>query len=197
MCTDMPPPAIATEQKPCVACKQHENLVTTDDLVFALADLRPPSSSEITTPTRPPCPLTPLIRYSPPSDPHTAAYSRLFKHHASRLSQLQGPSGCWPVSLTDPSFFPAPETTGTALFAYGMAFGVRTGILDAQTYLPVVERGWECLSKVALQPSGRVGWCQSPGAGPHRNIKRELTSDYCVGLFGLAASEVAFLAGTQ
>jgi rhamnogalacturonyl hydrolase YesR len=137
----------------------------------------------------------------PPASPARAraaeGYAWTLRRLAARLVSLQGGGvgGCWPVSLTDPGFFKVPETTGTAMFVHALAYGVRAGLLDARTHLPAVRRGWECLSRVALQPSGRVGWCQSGGDRPHRNIKAEITSDFCVGMFALAAAEVAQLAG--
>jgi rhamnogalacturonyl hydrolase YesR len=100
------------------------------------------------------------------------------------------------VSLTDPNFNPTPETTGTAMFAYGMAYGVRTGLLARDAYEPVVARAWQCLTTQALQPSGRVGFCQPGGDRPNpTNTRRESTSSFCVGQVLLAASEVAQLAG--
>lgn len=79
------------------------------------------------------------------------------------------------------------------MFTYGIAWGIRAGLLPADAFTPSVEAAWGCLSGTSLLPSGRVGWCQSGGAGPHRNIFASLSSDFCVGQFLLAASEVSKL----
>ena len=47
------------------------------------------------------------------------------------------------------------------------------------------------LSTKALQPSGLFGYCQPVGGSPAHNIDPDSTSDFCVGLFILAATQVA------
>jgi rhamnogalacturonyl hydrolase YesR len=141
--------------------------------------------------------LAAALEFTPRADPHRAVYADLLQRHAARLAQLQGADGCWRVSLTDPNFNPTPETTGTAMFAYGMAYGVRTGLLARDAYEPVVARAWQCLTIQALQPSGRVGFCQPVGMGPHRNFDFNSTSSFCAGQFALAAAEVAQLSSNR
>ena len=36
--------------------------------------------------------------------------------------------------------------TGTALFVYGMAYGVRNGILDHDKYMPVITKAWNAMA---------------------------------------------------
>jgi rhamnogalacturonyl hydrolase YesR len=90
--------------------------------------------------------------------------------------------------------YPVPETTGAALFTYAMAYGTSVGLLDHHTYLPVVQKAWQCLSTVSLHPDGTVGNCQPVGYQPLPNFGRESTSSFCVGQFAMAAAEVAELA---
>ena len=71
----------------------------------------------------------------------------------------------------------------------GIAWGINQGVLDAATYTPVVLKGWEGLATVSLQPSGLVGYCQGVGAEPGPATK-DGTSDFCVGLWLMAAREV-------
>ena len=47
----------------------------------------------------------------------------------------QGSDGAWRPSLLNASGFPVAETTGTANFAYGFAWGIRTGLLPSATHL--------------------------------------------------------------
>ena len=46
----------------------------------------------------------------------------------------QGSDGAWRPSLLNASGFPVAETTGTANFAYGFAWGIRTGLLPCVTH---------------------------------------------------------------
>lgn len=42
------------------------------------------------------------------------------------------------MCVKDPLHTPMPESSGTAFFIAGYAWGVRNGILDRETYLPVI-----------------------------------------------------------
>ena len=104
----------------------------------------------------------------PAGDPRAARYADMLRAMADRLRQVQGADGFWRASLLDPAGFPDPETSATALIAYGIAYGVRAGLLDAPTYLPVAVRAWNGLVGKALQPSGFLSYVQAPGGGPAR-----------------------------
>ncbi|GAA2729107.1 glycoside hydrolase family 88 protein [Cellulomonas aerilata] len=130
----------------------------------------------------------------PSGDPQAAEYRSMLQRMAARLARLQGADGMWRSSLLSPSLYPAPETSATALFTYAMAYGIRTGVLDAGTYLPVVLNAWKGLTTTSLKSTGFVSHCQGVGDAP---AAPSLTTSiaYCVGAFGLAASEVAQLEG--
>jgi rhamnogalacturonyl hydrolase YesR len=96
------------------------------------------------------------------------------------------------AALTE--FNPTPETTGTALFTYAMAYGISAGLLDPAVFLPVVQKSWGCLTTVSLHADGSVGNCQPVGAAPGVNFGAESTSSFCVGQFAMAATAVAQLA---
>lgn len=85
------------------------------------------------------------------------------------------------------------ETTSSACFTYGIAYGINAGILPAAEYTPVVAAAWAGLASISLQPSGLVGWCQPEGGGPGP-ANQNGTSPFCVGQFLLAASQVLQLA---
>ncbi len=67
------------------------------------------------------------------------------------LLAVQGPSGLWFQVLdlpNDPANW--EETSGSAMFTYAMIAGVRRGVLDAATYVPVIEDAWAGLrTKIA------------------------------------------------
>jgi unsaturated rhamnogalacturonyl hydrolase len=50
---------------------------------------------------------------------------------ARSLAKSQRADGFWNVNLADPNHLPGPETSGTAFFVFGLAYGIRTGILSA------------------------------------------------------------------
>jgi len=118
---------------------------------------------------------------------------RLRSLHAAHQAAGSAPDGCWRASLTNPGRFPNPETTGTALFTYGMAWGVNHGYLRARDFEPVLASAWGCLSGVAVQePSGQLGYCQ-PGGGQPAPAYANFTDDYCVGNFLMAGTELVRL----
>jgi rhamnogalacturonyl hydrolase YesR len=128
----------------------------------------------------------------PLDDPQRSEYVAVFQRMASALAAIQRSDGLWSPSLHDPAHPAGPESSGTAFFVYGMAWGVRNGLLDADAYLPVVIRGWRGLTDVVLHSDGTVGFVQPPGDRPVR-ASYDDTYDYGVGAFLLAASEIARL----
>ena len=114
----------------------------------------------------------------------------LFVEMAARLKQLQKADGYWAPSLLAPEGSP-PESSGTGFFTYGMAWGVKAGLLDAREYRPVVDRGWAALER-AIQPDGRLGWVQQVSDRPEK-VEAADTQYYGVGAFLLAATAVAAL----
>ncbi|MFG3054023.1 glycoside hydrolase family 88 protein [Kitasatospora sp. NPDC048239] len=118
--------------------------------------------------------------------------------HAGREPQparLAAPDGFWSPSLGDPAHLPGKESSGTALFCFGLAFAIRTGVIDRAAYLPVLARGWNALVRDAVHPDGRLGWVQGVGDRPESNqpVGYGSTADFGVGAFLLAGSEVARL----
>ena len=73
-----------------------------------------------------------------------------------------------------PSNFGGKETSGTALFVYGMAWGVRNGLLDKKTYLPVIIKGRNAMVKDAVHPNGFLGYVQGTGKEPKDIIAAEV-----------------------
>ncbi|MBX9245039.1 glycoside hydrolase family 88 protein [Actinotalea ferrariae] len=152
-----------------------------------------------------------VLETLPPGDPRGATYRDVLVGMADRLRTLQGADGMWRPSLLNPGAFPQPETSATGLIAYAIGYGVRTGVLDPATYLPVLVRAWQGLTTTALKPSGFVSGCQfvgfepaapytgaAPRTAPTTTSAGTLHTDsppFCVGAFLLAASEMARLTG--
>jgi unsaturated rhamnogalacturonyl hydrolase len=136
--------------------------------------------------------LAKVLTVLPASDPHYATYVQIFQNMAAELASVQRSDGFWNASLTNPSDFGGPETSGTALFTYGMAWGINNGILSSATYLPVVQRAWSGMVTKAVQPSGFLGYVQAVGSGPAPS-SASTTADFGVGAFLLAGRQVALL----
>jgi len=150
-----------------------------------------------------------VIQTLPASDSRRAKYVSMLQTMAAALAPLQGSDGFWRSSLLDPSLFPSPETSGTALITYALAYGIQAGLLSSATYLPVVVKAWHGLSTIALQPSGFVTDCQANGVGPAapytatspRTAQTSTSSGtvnadeppFCAGAFLLAGAQVAQL----
>ena len=154
--------------------------------------------------------LTRVLDVLPASDSHHPTYVSDFQSLAAALVPLQRSDGFWNESLSDPTHCATielsgrdgPETSGTALFAYGIAWGIRNGLLDAATYGPVLESAWTGLSTTALQNNGLLGYVQDTGdrpcTGPQLGPKTLANfDDYGVGCFLLAGTEVYKLAAAQ
>ena len=114
----------------------------------------------------------------------------LFREMAARLKELQKPDGYWAPSLLASEDSP-PESSGTGFYTYGIAWGIRAGLLDRRTYEPTMRRGWDALVR-AIQPDGRLGWVQQVSDRPEK-VAAEDTQYYGVGAFLLAATAVAAL----
>lgn len=131
----------------------------------------------------------------PADDPHRKEYEKDLKDMCEALVKCQREDGFWNVSLHDPTNFGGKELTGTALFVYGMAYGVRSGLLDRDKYMPVITRAWNAMVKDAVHPNGYLGFVQGTGKEPKDGQPVAYDSkpdfdDYGTGCFLLAGTEV-------
>jgi len=136
--------------------------------------------------------LVRILQQLPENQKGRDFYEQLFREMAARVALLQDSAGYWHASLLDPASYPAPETSATGFFVYALAWGVREGLLDEATYMPVVRKGWAALVR-AVHADGKLGWVQPIGADP-RKVTREMTEVYGAGAFLLAGSQVYRLA---
>jgi rhamnogalacturonyl hydrolase YesR len=136
-----------------------------------------------------------VLQELPKGDPHYGEYVDDFKKLAAALVPIQREDGFWNVSLHDPNNYGGKEASGTALFVYGMAWGINNGYLDAADYLPSVEKGWKALVVESLHPNGFLGYMQSTGKEPKDGQpvsydKQPDFEDYGLGCFLFAGGEV-------
>lgn len=139
--------------------------------------------------------LARTLEDTPKSDLHYQEYLQDYKDLLSALIPIQREDGFWNASLHDPTHYGGKEMTGTALFVYGMAYGINKGLIDRETYLPVVVKAWNAIAKDSVQPNGFLGWVQGTGKEPKDGQplavdKEPDFEDYGLGCLLLAASEV-------
>lgn len=139
--------------------------------------------------------LVRVMDIMPKTEAHRKEYLQTFKEMAAALVPLQRTDGFWNVSLKDPNHFGGKETTGTALFVYGMTWGINNGILDAKIYRPVLLKAWNAMVKDAVHADGMLGFVQGTGKEPKDSQPVSYTNipdfeDYGLGCFLLAGSEV-------
>jgi rhamnogalacturonyl hydrolase YesR len=134
--------------------------------------------------------LARVISLLPAGSPDRMRAEALFVEMAGKLRTLQKPDGYWAPSLLAMEGSP-PESSGTGFYTYGMAWGVKAGLLDHATYEPVARRGWAALVK-SIQPDGRLGWVQQVSDQPEK-VEPADTQYYGVGAFLLAATAIESL----
>lgn len=128
-----------------------------------------------------------------PKDPYYKQLKKDFIAMSKALVKCQREDGFWNVSLVSPVTYGGPEMTGTALFLYGMSWGIMNGILKEKDYLPVCEKAWKAIEST-VHPNGFLGYNQGTGKDPSAGQPVTFTSipdfeDYGTGCFLLGATE--------
>lgn len=137
-----------------------------------------------------------LVNIMKELNPESEAYQyflSIYTKMAARIHELQTPQGHWAMSLLGQELYPTPETSGTAFFTYGFAWGINNGVLDKGKYLPSVIKAWNSLVS-HVTGDGMLGYVQPIGAAPG-NAWPDKTEFYGSGAFLSAGSEVYKLVG--
>lgn len=130
-----------------------------------------------------------ILNNLPFDHPQREYYVNMFCEMADAIVATQDKNGAWHSSLLDPDSYPLPETSASAFFCYGLAWGLNSGILSGRAYRKALEKGWESLV-AAVNPDGKLGYIQPVGAAPKSGVGKESTDVYGVGGFLLAGSEL-------
>jgi unsaturated rhamnogalacturonyl hydrolase len=133
-----------------------------------------------------------VLEVMPKDYPSREKYIAQYKEMADRVATLQGKDGLWRSGLLDPESYDLPEVSGSAFFAYSLAWGINHGVLGRAQFQPVVERAWVGILS-HIYADGRLGSIQ-PIDGQPGKFKPSASSVYGVGAFLLAASELDALA---
>lgn len=135
--------------------------------------------------------LAKVLKDAPSDWEHRKFFEDKYRKMADAVVACQQRAGYWSRSMYDEEHAPGPETSGTAFFTYGLLWGINNGYLSDPKYLDAAKKGWDYLSKTALQKDGSVGYVQPIGekAIPGQVVDRNSTSNFGTGAFLLAASE--------
>jgi len=139
--------------------------------------------------------LARILTVLPVNAPSRPYYLDLYLRMSRKLLLLQKPDGSWAPSLLDPRKNTPPETSGTAFFTFGLAWGVHAGVLKDPAYRRAAERGWSLLTK-AVRQDGKLGWVQQVGSEPD-TVAADYTQPFGVGAFLLAGAAMIDLQGAK
>ena len=132
--------------------------------------------------------LARILEHLPKDHIKRAKYEDIFVKLMTRLAGAQQSDGLWRPSVLAPESQPYRETSGTALMAYGYAFGINNGLLNKEKFTPVVEKAWKALVS-SVQPNGKLGWVQQIGYKPE-SVTEDDTQIFAIGAFLLTGSEM-------
>ena len=139
--------------------------------------------------------LARVLEVMPEDESHRDEYITTFQEMADALIAVQRDDGFWNVSLHDPDEYEGKETSGTAFFTFGLAWGVNNGVLTDSVYINAAIKGWQGMVNDALHSDGFLGYVQSTGKQPSDGQPVTYDSvpnfeDYGLGAFLLAGSEI-------
>lgn len=136
-----------------------------------------------------------MLDILPEDEPNRKEYETMLVDMCYALKEVQREDGLWNVSLHDPGHYGGKELTGTAMFAYGMAYGVNNGLLNAEEFAPVIFNAWNGMVNDCLHPNGFLGYVQGTGKEPKEaqpvTYEREPDfDDFGLGAFLMAGAEI-------
>jgi len=132
------------------------------------------------------------LDYLPKDFPDRRRYETQLRQMAAAVVALQDPQdGLWHSDMMDAQDFPQPETSGSALITFALAWGVNHGVLDGATYTPAIAKAWQGLVG-QIYDDGRLGNIQQTGAEPAHYLPSS-SFNYGVGAFLMAGAQVAEL----
>lgn len=116
-------------------------------------------------------------------------YIDTFIEMAETLRKAQRTDGTWSMGLLgDEAAYPIQESSGTAFFTFGIAWGINQGFLPEDDYKQVVLNAWNALLKNVTE-EGYLEFVQPIGAAPGESVEGK-TELYAIGAFLAAASQV-------
>ena len=114
--------------------------------------------------------LTELVKYLPIHSPHRIKVETYFCDMSKAILKYQTEKGLWRQEMTEPLSW--EESSGTALFLYGLGAGIRLGLLKENTYKLAFEKGIYGLIKHCINSDFSTELscpgCLCPGEGTNK-----------------------------
>ena len=104
------------------------------------------------------------LSYFSPDQPGREELLRVFRAHMEALSRYQDPTGAWHQVIDVPGSY--RELTATSMIGFSMLRGVRSGWLEREKYLPLIEKAWYAVRTRVAADGGLVDVCTSTGKQP-------------------------------
>ena len=122
--------------------------------------------------------LSELVRYLPEDSKHRAKAETYFVDLIDSLIPYQTAKGLWRQEIIEPMAW--EESSGSAIFLYGIGIGMRKGLLKGDSYKKVFEKGVRALGTYCLTSDFSTyrscPGCLSPGEGAEKGtVKSYLT----------------------
>jgi hypothetical protein len=113
--------------------------------------------------------ITRVLQDMPLSHPSRPQWIEQFREMAASIKAEQGfnslYSGLWTTSMRDHTQWPDPESSGSAFFCFGMAWGINNHILDSAQYIDCVRKAWRDLV-ANVGSDGRLRRCENVDVKP-------------------------------
>jgi hypothetical protein len=111
--------------------------------------------------------VTEALTHLPDDWSDRARVLAIYRKHVNALVALQTDDGSWRQVLDEPQSY--RELTVTAMTVAAMARGVNRGWLDQETFIPVINRGWNAVA-ARVNADGTVkDVCSGTGAGESKD----------------------------
>ena len=119
-------------------------------------------------------------------------YKQDYLDMAETIYKYQRDDGTWNASIIDPDYYEGKEVTGTSGFIYSYCIGLSLGLLDSNTYYPIVKKAYDGILENCSFSDGQIGYMQTTGSSPSsyksEEFSERFTPEFGMGLFLLACS---------
>ena len=134
----------------------------------------------------------------PPDSRYYRQLKKDFLIMSRALLKWQRADGFWNASLASTAYA-GKELSGTALFLYGMSWGLKQGVLKGKKYRRACDHAWQAISD-CIHQTGFLGYVQGTGCQPADSQpvtydKVPDFEDYGTGCFLLGATAYCQLLG--
>jgi unsaturated rhamnogalacturonyl hydrolase len=109
-----------------------------------------------------------LLRSLPQNHPQRERIVAGCHKMMAALRQYQGADGMWRQLIDDPESW--PESSGSAMFAFGMIEGVKGGWLEADQYAPAARKAWLALAGYVNADANIKEVCAGTNKGDTRDF---------------------------